>query len=354
MARMLRPGGIALAIIMSLSFLLAACGDEDNNSGGSGQNWDESIIFADGDFDSVRFHNRVAEYITHHGLEYETENVLVSTAAAMEGLTNGDVHIRMEVWLEQAPTFIEGIEEGTVVDLGSNYEESIQGWFVPTYMIEGDEERGIEPVAPDLRHVDDLVQYKDLFEDPEQPSKGRFYNCIPGWECQVVNDNKLDVYGLEEHFTSFVPGSDAALATSLVTAYERGEPWFGYYWAPTWIFGQLDLTMLEEPEYSDECWDEIFDGTDACAYPSIQVQVGANAEFSEAAPDVTEFLENYESTMDETSFVLNYMLETEATPEQAAIWWLREYEDTWTSWVPEDAAERVIEALEQEEESPAV
>ncbi|MEZ4570755.1 MAG: glycine betaine ABC transporter substrate-binding protein [Thermomicrobiales bacterium] len=44
------------------------------------------------------------------------------------------------------------------------------------------------------------------------------------------------------------------MATSLVSAYENGEPWLGYYWAPTWVFAVVDLTMIEEPEYTDECW----------------------------------------------------------------------------------------------------
>lgn len=338
-------------VVLALSFLLAACGEEENGSNGTGDSdnsWTEPVVFADGDFDSVQFHNRVAGYIIHHGYEYDTDYLLVSTAAAMHGLTTGELDIRTEVWLEQAPTFLEGVEEGTVVDLGPNFEESVQGWFVPTYMIEGDPERGIEPVAPDLRHVDDLVRYKELFRDPEEPDKGRFYNCVPGWECQVVNDTKLEVYGLTEHFTSFVPGSDAALAGSLVAAYERGEPWLGYYWAPTWVFGQLDLTKLEEPEYTDECWDGILEGTDACAYPSIRVQIGANAEFAEAAPELAEFLRNYESTLRETSEVLLYMLDNDIMADEAAMWWLQENDDTWSTWVPDEVAERVRAALESE------
>lgn len=341
--RTLLFSGIAI-----FALLLASCGGstEDEMTGSDTGSWDGPIIFGEGGFDSVQFHTRVAQFIVENGYGYETENILAETVAMGQGMLNDDIHVNMEMWAEQTPAFGEGVESGQLVDLGSNYEESIQGWFVPTYMIEGDPERGIEPVAPDLRHVDDLVQYKDLFRDPEQPDKGRFYNCIAGWECQVINDNKLAAYGLDEHFRSFLPGSDAALAGSLVRANERGEPWFGYYWAPTWIFAQLDLTLLEEPEYTDECWEQIFDGDEGCAYPSVRVQVAATTEFAEAVPEVAEFLTNYSSTMDETSEVLLYMLENDAPAEEAALWWLENNQETWTSWVPEDVAERVTESLE--------
>jgi glycine betaine/proline transport system substrate-binding protein len=332
-----------------LIMVLAACGaTEDETDAESSGGWDQPVIFGDGDFDSVNFHNRVAQYVIEHGYGYETDSVFAGTVAILEGMTTGEIHARMEVWIDQSPVFLEAVEEGTVVDLGPNYDESIQGWFVPTYVIEGDPERGIEPMAPDLRHVDDLPQYKELFQDPEQPDKGRFYNCIPGWECERVNSAKLQAYGLDDDFTSFLPGSDAALAGSLVAATERGDPWFGYYWAPTWIFAQLDLTMLEEPEYTDECWEQIWDGEVGCAYPSVRVQVGANAEFADAAPEVAEFLTNYSSTLESTSEVLLHMLDTDMNPDEAAIWWLQENEDTWTSWVPEDVAQRVNDELPQQ------
>src|SRR5690606_20746830 len=147
-----------------------------------------------------------------------------------------------------------------------------------------------------------------LFEDNENPDMGRFYDCIAGWECERVNEVKFAHYGLGEHFNRFLPGSGPALAASLVSAYAQGEPWLGYYWAPTWIFGQLDLTMLDEPEYTDECWESIMAevsgeeivGETACAYPAVTVNIGTNTEFIEENPELAEFLDNYETTMDQT------------------------------------------------------
>ncbi|MFW6075006.1 MAG: ABC transporter substrate-binding protein [Chloroflexota bacterium] len=321
--------------------------DEDANGDAGEVTWDDPIVFADPGFDSAIFHNRVMQYIVEHGYGYETDAIPAETTTMVQGVLNNDIQVLSEMWLDQVPALIEGIEDGEIVDYGTNYGESIQGFFVPTYMIEGDEERGIEPMAPDLEHVDDLPEYADLFEAADTPGIGRMYNCIGAWECSRINEAKLEAYGLDEDYEAFDPGSGPALASSLVSAYEQGEPWFGYYWAPTWIFSQYDLTQIEEPEYTDECWEEIFEGEEACAYPSVRVHIGANAEFAVSAPDISEFLENYESSMDETNDVLFYMNDNEADADEAAIWWLEENEDTWTDWVPEDVAEDVLAALDE-------
>jgi glycine betaine/proline transport system substrate-binding protein len=342
---------VILGLLVLIGSLLAACGgsgsEADAESAGGGEAaWDKPVVFGDGGFASVQFHNRVAQYVLENGYGYETESIPAENITRITGLINGDIHATMEMWADQTPDFAPAVEEGTVIDLGPNYPESVQGWYVPTYMIEGDPERGIEPMTPDLKSVEDLAQYAHVFQDPEIPEKGRFYNCIGGWVCAKVNDGKLKAYGLDDDFNSFMPGSGPALAASLVGAYETGEPWLGYYWAPTWIFARLDLTQIEEPEYTDECWDKILTGTVGCAYPSVKVHVAVTDEFAEKAPDATAFLDNYESTMESTNEVLFYIHDNEATVEQAAIWWLENNEDIWTEWATDEAVEGVQEALE--------
>jgi glycine betaine/proline transport system substrate-binding protein len=318
-----------------------------------GSDIDEPITFADYGWDSALVLNRVAQFILEEGYGYETDAVPGETIALWEAIMRGDVEISLEIWAEQQAGWAPALEEGTVVDHGTSFGESVQGWWVPTYVIEGDEERGIEPMAPDLRSVDDLPDYVELFQDPEQPDMGRFYNCIAGWECQRVNDAKFKYYGLDEHFTMFDPGSDAALSTSLVSAVERGDPWLGYYWGPTWIFGLVDLTMIEEPEYTEECWNEVMRAAEAedtpdqaCEYPAVAVHVASRADFIENAPDIHEFLDNFGMEMDDVSEMLLYMYEEDVDDHAvAAEWFLREREDLWTNWVPEEVAERVREAL---------
>jgi ABC-type proline/glycine betaine transport system substrate-binding protein len=210
------------------------------------------IILAGLDWDSVQVHNAIASHILEEGFGCGTGSIPGSTVPMQQGVVRGDIDVAMEVWTDNLPEFMPAaFESGQVIDLGINFADANQGWFVPRYVIEGDPERGIEAVAPDLRSVSDLERYADLFRDPEQPEKGRFYNCIIGWVCEEINTEKLEAYGLSKEFSNFRPGTGVALATSMESAYLRGEPWFGYYWGPTWVLGKLDMYQLEEPEYSD-------------------------------------------------------------------------------------------------------
>src|SRR5699024_2255732 len=122
------------------------------------------------------------------------------------------------------------IELGEMEDLSTNFNDSDQGLDVPTYVMEGDPERGIETMAPDLQTVEDLKNYPDVFEDPEDPGRGRVINAPSGWAVADHIDDKFDVYGLDDTFNNFMPGSDAAIVADFASAYENGDAWVGYYW----------------------------------------------------------------------------------------------------------------------------
>ena len=287
--------------------------------------YDEPIIFGEQDWDSPQLHDSIARYILEEGYGCETRIIPGSTIPLQQGTVRGDVDVLMEVWQDQLPDFwVEAVENGDVVDLGPNFSDAEQGWYVPHYVIEGDSERGIEPMAPNLESVSDLAEYKELFRDPEQPEMGRFYNGVIGWQAETVNTAKLKAYGLTEEFTNFRPGTTVGLTSSLEGAYLRGQPWVGYQWEPTWVLGKLDMIRLEEPEYTDECWEHLTENLEdperACAFPTSVVTIAVSARFAEEAPqEVLQFLRDYETTSALTAAQLAYMQEEGATPEEAAI-----------------------------------
>ncbi len=208
-------------------------------------------------------------------------------------------------------------------------------------MIEGDEERGIEATAPELKTVQDMAKSWELFKDPENPSKGRFHNSIPGWAVTAFNTERLKAFGLDEYYTDFMPGSDAALAGSLAAAYKRGEPWFGYYWSPTWVLGMYDMTQLEEPAYDPEVWEK----TKACAIPPNQVNILVHKDLPKKAPDVAVFLKEYETTAALNNKFLAQMRSEGMDTGEVAEWFLKNHESVWTEWMPTEVAEKVKLAL---------
>jgi len=321
-----------LALIFSLSMI--GCTKKDVPK--------PTIVFADPGWDSGQVHARVAAFIVKNGMGYDVDFIPGETIPLFQGLARGDIDISMEIWYENQKEAVDKAEaEGKVIDLGDNFPDSWQGWLVPTYVIKGDPARGIEPMAPDLKSVYDLPQYKDVFKDVEDPGKGRFYSCISGWECEKINEKKFAAYGLDDSFNLFLPGSGAALVTSLAAAYKKGEPWVGYYWAPTWVLGVYDMTPLEEPPYNKD----VFDSTAKCAYPAVAVKIYANAKLPNKAPEIVEFLKKYETTQAMANKFLAFMQESQADTDAAAMWFLKNYESIWTGWVPEDVASKVRKAL---------
>lgn len=317
---------------------------------------DRPVVFGGLDWDSNAFHTEVARIILEEGYGCETDVIPGSTLPLVTGLGRGDIDVLMEIWRDNlVEPWEAALARGDVIDLGVNFPDALQGWYVPRYLIEGDPARGIEAQAPDLASVYDLPRYASLFSDPEEPAKGRFYNCILGWQCEVLNTAKLEAYGLDVHFTNFRPGTGAALAAAIASAYQRGQPILSYYWGPTWVLGAYDMVKLEEPAYSPEAW-ALFaadpENHPPTAFPAVEVAIGANTAFTEAAPGITAFLRAYETDNALVSRALAYLqANPEADARNAARAFLTDRPDVWRQWVPVEVAARIGGANETEQPS---
>jgi len=314
---------------------------------------DRPVRFAGNDWASHQFHVALASHILAKGYGCKVTSVPGTTQPLLNALAKGDVDVLMELWKENNVEIWSKMEtSGRAIETkGVSIQGAIQAWWVPRYLVEGDAKRGIQPKAPGLRRVSDLPQYKALFRDPEQPAKGRFYNCKPGWNCEKVNSRKLEAYGLLAHYTNFKAGSGAALDAAIASAYKRGRPILFYYWGPTWVLGKYDLLRLEEPAYDPAIWDALDkatsgEGLKACAYPTIRATIAVNKAFAEAAPRLIRFLDRYRMQDALVNKALVLMRETrDRSGARAARDFLRKHPEIWTDWVPADVAARVKASL---------
>ena len=309
---------------------------------GCGGSNEKTIVFSDAGWDSVKFHNAVAGLIAEkaYGLKVETMN---GSSPIMEAaLVRGDVDVNMELWTDNVATYQADKAAGGIVDLGVNFDDNRQGLYVPRYVIEGDPQRGIAPVAPDLKKVADLARYSNIFVDEENPSKGRIYGAIPGWAADEVMFKKYEYYGLDKNYIYFRPGSEATLNTAFITAYEKGLPIVGYNWEPTWISDKLDMVLLEDEPYTEQGFAE-----GKTAAPSVVVMVAANSRLPGRFPEYTEFLKKYHTSSALTAEALAYIADNKATYDQAARWFLQQHDDLLAQWLPQDKAEAVRAALKE-------
>ncbi len=297
----------------------------------------DTIIFSDLNWSSAQIQNRVAQYIVEKGYGYSTDVVFGSTLPLFQGLRNGDTHVTLEIWLpNQDEAWYEALGNEEVVEIGASLGKDWQSAFViPKYLQEQ---------YPELDSVEDLKdeQFKELFATAETGGKARLVSCVIGWACEEVNAAQVSGYELEDHVHIVNPGDGAALNADLYGAYEKQEPWIGYQWGTNDPALILDLVRLEEPAYSDECWS----ANKACAYEDADILIAVHPDLVDAAPDVVAMLEAWDFNIEVYKEVARWLNEnSDASSNDAALWWLNSRSDIWSGWVTDDAAAAIEEAL---------
>ncbi len=298
------------------------------------------ILFADVGWDSIRLHNAIAGTIAQEVWGYQWEEITGSTPITSEGVMSGDIDVHMEMWTDNLPSYAEDIAKGRLKEVSVNFDDNYQGLYVPRYVIEGDQERGIEPMAPDLKTVADLARYPDLFADPEDPGRGRIFGGLPGWEVTEIMEKKVAYYGLDASYNYVLPGSDAAMSASIISAWDRGRPIVAYYWEPTWLMGMYDFVLLEDAPYNPETYKE-----GETEMPPMRVTVCVSNGFAEQRPDFVEFLSKYRTSSALTSEGLAHMQETNEDYAATARWFLQQHPELVDAWLNPEQAETLRSRL---------
>ena len=330
---------LMVAVVIALGLLAVGCG-------AFGDDEKPVIRLYDGQYESLLLNNAITEFIIERGYGYPVQQVFLTTLEMEEALPRGSIDLNMEGWQQNiAEWYSKQIAKGTIVNLGMTYEAGPQFFIVPQWVAE---EYGI-------RTVFDLQDQWELFEDPDDPSKGALYNCTIGSQCAEINKVKLEAYGLARYFNAVSPASYASLAATLASAQDRREPVVGYYRAPTALMGAYDWQVLEEPAYSDECWQRVIAAArgegaspdEACAYETLPIDALAHAGLKQKAPDVFEMVRNMNVGLEPLNQTLAWAVENAIGDdwEQAAVHYLRTYVERWQSWVTPEALQRINRAL---------
>ena len=333
---------IAVTLVMAVS-LFIGCGEAEEEE-------KPLIKFYDGQWESLWIENAIAQYIIEKGYGYPTEAVTLDTPVLMVSLPDGEIDVSLETWTQN---LVEWYEEetaaGTIEHVSDILEGGPQFWMIPQWV---HEEYGINT-------VDDMKEHWELFKDPEDPTKGAFINSKIGWQCTSINEVKMESYSLTEYYNIITAGAAGAADAALLGAQKKGDPVFGYYWAPTALMGMYDWYVLEEPEYDEDVWNNIYAAledeslrpvAEGCEYPSKPLANIIWSGLRDKAPDVVAFFEKYVIGLDRVNKAAAWSLENEISDyEKTAIWFLREYDSLWKTWVTTDAYNKVKNALAEED-----
>lgn len=310
------------------------------------------IRFAGLTWDSNSIITEVVRIIAEKGFGCKTVTIPGASIPLLTGLAKGSLDVMMEVWtLNVDEAWSKFKKHDKLRSAGVVFKGAKQGFYVPRYLVAGDPARGIEAKAPKLRRVRELTDYKHLFADPEKPEKGRFFNCILGWGCEIVNTNKLKAYGLEKSYVNFRPGAEAALFAAIKTAYAKGEGFVSYLWEPHWLMTKIDVVKLEEPPFDPKIWKNLSRNDprpplQGVAYPDLDVEIGIHSPYQRKAPVFVDFLRKVQFPMSTVNAALSHLVDKKVTHREAALHFLRTQPTVWRNWLDKWRSDAVWIALQ--------
>jgi glycine betaine/proline transport system substrate-binding protein len=304
------------------------------------------VTISDMNWASAEFAAWVDKIILDEGYGCDTELVPGDTVPTFTSMNEKqEPDIAPELWVNSiVEPLNRAVEEKRLIIAGTILKDGgVEGWWIPKYVAEA---------HPDIKTVNDALKHPDLFKHPEQPDKGAVYGCPSGWACEILMDNLFRAYdGNEKGFELVDPGSAAGLDGSIAKAYEREEPWLGYYWAPTAILGKYDMVKLDmgvehDPEEWKNCTSQPrCENPKPNAWAPSPVWTVVTPSFAKNSPDGMKYLEQRAWSNEVANEVLAYMTDNQYTGEDGARYFLKEHEDLWTKWVTDEVAEKVKSSL---------
>lgn len=323
---------IGAAVIMSSTGALAS---ECGNATIANMNWSSASLMA-----------YVDGFILEHGYGCKVEIVPGDTMPTGTSMVErGQPDIAPEFWTASfKEAFDRGIQEKRLrIAAKALSDGGEEGFWVPKYLVEQN---------PALATIAGIKANAGLFPNAESPGRSAFYGCPAGWNCQISSKNLFAALDLEAAGFDYVdPGSGAALAGSIARAYERQQPWFGYYWAPTGVLGKYEMVKVDFGSGIDEahfleCISQV-----ECAepkptlYPPSPVWTLTTEAFAQRAPAAFAYLNTRAYSNAEMNTLLAWIEDNQADGETAMIHFMKDYGDKWRSWLPAEVAERVAQAV---------
>jgi glycine betaine/proline transport system substrate-binding protein len=303
---------------------------------------------ADMNWPSATLMANVDKFILEEGYGCKVELVPGTTTATFITMNEkGKPHVAPELWTNAISGLLyKALEEGRLFSaIKGPISELGEGWWVTPQTLEK---------YPEFKTVLDILERPDLFPAKEDKSKGAFIGCPAGWGCQLANQSLFIAFEMKKKGWILVdPGSQAGLDGSMSKAAERGDNWFGYYWAPTSLVGKYNMQLMDfgVPFAGSENWDGcVAKGPEECMEPKPSawtksiVQTIVTSEIKE----MTEVMSYFGKRIFPGSIMNNmlvYMENNQAHGEDGAIEFLEKYPEIWVNWITLEAAEKVKKAL---------
>ncbi|UJL45734.1 glycine betaine ABC transporter substrate-binding protein [Virgibacillus sp. NKC19-16] len=288
-------------LLLSLIMLLAACSNSgessDANADGNNADTDNDDPITIGQInwpENIAVTNMWKVILEDEG--YDVELTLADMGVQMASIADGSLDVSPEVWLPvQDKSYYEEYKDQANFAEEPWYDNGVVGLAVPEYM-------------DDINSIEDLNENKDKFN-------GEIIGFEPGAGTMEVTHDVIDDYDLD---LELVESSEAAMIQSIRHAVDNEEPIVAPLWQPHFIFAEVDMKFLEDPQKTYGETEEIFMAT----------REGFESDYE----DVYKWMTNWELTDEELGDLMVYVQEDTENPIEGAKKWVEENQDVINEW----------------------
>ena len=270
----------------------------------------------------------VVAYLLKNDLGCTVNIKTLSEQVSWQGFPTGDVDVILENWghKDLAKTYI--TDQKVAVDLGSQGNIGIIGWFIPKYYADAHPDL-MAAYSDPKTFATTLNKYASDFVTSESGGKGQILDGDPSY---VTNDEGL-VAGLGLNFKVVYSGSEASSDKAIQTAINAQKPILAYYWEPNWFDSQINngLVHLQLPAYTPGC--DANTKSMTCDYPPYNLNKVASAAFMSSGSPAATLIQNFKWTNDDQNAVATDIALNKMSDDDAAKKWIDAHPDVWKAWM---------------------
>ena len=238
-------------------------------------------------------------------LGYEPDVQVLSVPVTYRSLQNEDIDVFLGNWMPTMEADIAPyLEDGSVEVVGTNLEGAKYTLAVPQYTYEAG-----------LQNFSDIAEFEEELD-------GEIHGIEPGNDGNrlILTMIENDTFGLGDF--ELVESSEQGMLSAVARAVRNEEHIVFLGWEPHPMNANFEIAYLEGG-------DEVFGPN----LGGATVQTNVRAGYLEDCPNVGQFLENLEFTLEMENEIMSAILDEGVEPNEAARNWLQENPEVLGDWL---------------------
>lgn len=257
---------------------------------------------------------------------YNVEYVTAGAVPQYAALASGNLTANPENWDNNVgEIYPKAVASGDLVIVGELGLDTREGWIYPPYM---------EEKCPGLPDWKALFDCPDAFGTAETFPNGRLITYPADWGTR----SKDFVEANDMPFVAVPGGSEGAMIAELKSAVAAEEPILMMFWAPHWIFAELEFNWVDLPPAAEGCGEDPNvgpnpDAVNDCGFAQATVNKVAWKGMKDKWPGAYKLLQAYTLTNEDQNAMMLEVDNKGRDVKEVAKEWIEGNASTWEPWV---------------------